>query len=267
MDKNTVGIFDSGLGGLSAYSVFRSLMPQENIVYFADSGRNPYGTRPPEQLRIMAKEDLAFLLRHSVRAIIAACGTMSANASEVLKECSVPVVNVLEPSVKRAAEIPGRGPIAVLATDASIKSGVFTAKLRAEAPERAIVPVACQDFVALCEAGITAGSDPRLAEAIERYLAPVKESRAEGVLLGCTHFDIIEQAIREYLGSGVRVVSAAACAAQAMADLLGGEASAQESGRSVFYTSGSVEEFEEKASKILKCPVEAYKGTAGEDYR
>ena len=267
MDKNTIGIFDSGLGGLSAYSVFRSLMPQENIVYFADTGRNPYGTRPPEQLRVMAGEDLAFLIRHGVRAIIAACGTMSANAPEVLKACSVPVINVLDPSVEKMAEIPGKGPLAVLATDASIRSGVFAERLRAAALGREVLPVACQDFVALCEAGVTEEEDERLKDAVRRYLTAVKEAGAEGVLLGCTHFDIIEGAIRRFLGEEVRLVSAAACAAGAMAKLLDSEEQSRSEGCSIFYTSGSVEEFEDKASRILKYPVKAQKGTAGEDYR
>ena len=265
MDKYTVGIFDSGLGGLSAYTVLRSLMPEVNIVYFADTGRNPYGTRKPERLRVMAGEDLAFLLQFGVRAIIAACGTMSANAPEVLKACRVPVVNVLEPSVRRMAEIPGDGPLAVLATDASIMSGAFAAKLQEAVPGREILPVACQDFVALCEAGITSPEDIRLTESVRRYLAPVKEAGADGVLLGCTHFDMVEQAIRNYLGSGIRIVSAAACAARDMAELLREEKTEQGKGRSRFYTSGSVKEFEEKASEILAFPVRAEEGFAGED--
>ena len=267
MDKNTVGIFDSGLGGLSAYTVFRSLMPRKNIVYFADTGRNPYGTRAPEQLRVMAKEDLAFLLRHDVSAIIAACGTMSANAPEVLKKCAVPVVNVLEPSVRKMAEIPGNGPLAILATDASIRSGKFAARLREEAPGRQIIPLACQDFVSLCEAGITSPTDQLLKETVSRYMAGAKEAGVEGILLGCTHFDLVEEAIRDYLGSEVKVVSAAACAAQAMAELLEDDSDIHSEGQSTFYTSGSVEEFEQKASTILKYTVRACRGKAGEDYR
>ena len=262
MDKYTVGIFDSGLGGFSAYTVLRSLEPEINIVYFADTGRNPYGTKKPERLKVMAGEDLAFLLQFGVRAIIAACGTMSANAPEVLKACRVPVVNVLEPSVKRMAEVPGDGPLAVLATDASIRSGAFAAKLRQAIPGRMILPVACQDFVALCEAGITSPEDSRLQEAVSRYLAPVREAGAEGVLLGCTHFDMVEQAIRNYLGPEVSIVSAAGCAACEMAELLRQENAESGEGKTRFFTSGSVEEFEEKASGILSLPVSAEKGFA-----
>ena len=266
MDKFAVGIFDSGLGGLSAYTVLRSLMPEINIVYFADTGRNPYGTRTPERLRVMAEEDLSFLLNFGVKAIIAACGTMSANAPEVLKGCRVPVINVLEPSVRKMAGIPGSGPLAVLATDASIRSGAFAEKLRKSVPDREILPVACQDFVALCEAGITSEKDSRLTETVSRYLAPVKEAGAEGVLLGCTHFDILEQAIRNYLGPEVKIVSAAACAAREMTDLLRKEKLTAGEGVTRFYTSGSVKEFEEKASGILALPVKAEIGIAGEDY-
>ena len=266
MDKYTVGIFDSGLGGLSAYTVLRSLLPEVDIVYFADTGRNPYGTRKPERLKVMAGEDLAFLLQYGVRAILAACGTMSANAPEVLKACSVPVVNVLEPSIKSMTEIPGNGPLAVLATDASIRSGAFAAKLREAAPDRKVLPVACQDFVALCEAGITSAEDSRLTETVSRYLAPVKEAGSDGVLLGCTHFDMVEQAIRNYLGPEVKIVSAAACAAHEMAELLRKEKAETGAGRSLVYTSGSIEEFEEKASEILTLPVKAEKGIAGENY-
>ena len=265
MDKYTVGIFDSGLGGLSAYTVLPSLLPEVNIIYFADTGRNPYGTRKPDRLRVMAGEDLAFLLQFDVSAIIAACGTMSANAPEVLKACRVPVVNVLEPSVRRMAELPGKGPLAVLATDASIRSGAFAAKLKEAVPDRSILPVACQDFVALCEAGITSPEDSRLKESVRRYLAPVKEAGAEGILLGCTHFDMVEQAIRDYLGPDVNILSAAACAAREMAELLRREKADMGKGKSCFYTSGSVTEFEKKASGILAFPVRAEAGSAGED--
>ena len=264
MDKRPIGIFDSGLGGLTAVLAVRELMPEENIIYFADTARNPYGTRPVDELQRMAGENLHFLKQFGVKAIIAACGTMSANAGDVLRACDVPVVNVLSPAVAEMGRIGGEAPLAIAATEASIRSGAFTKRLGALCPGREVIGVACQDFVKLCESGHTAPGDPLLQEAVERYLHPVKAAGAAAMLLGCTHFGIISEAITAYLGAETVLVSASHCAAQALKTHLADAQLAGGDGQECFYTSGSTQEFEKLAEGILGYRVHALHGTAGE---
>ncbi len=264
MDIRPVGIFDSGLGGLTALSALRELMPEENIVYFADTARNPYGTRAPEQLRRMAGENLAFLAGFGVKAVIAACGTMSTNATDVLHASKIPVVNVLEPSVAAMASVQGDAPLAVIATDASIRSGGYTRALQRSCPGREVAALACQEFVHLCETGHTAPDDPLVQEAVARCLAPLKAVKPAALLLGCTHFGLMAEAIRGELGDDVALISAAECAARSCRSLLEENGLTGGSGREELYTSGSLQEFEEKAEHFLHRPVKALYGSAGE---
>ena len=259
-----IGIFDSGLGGLTALSALRRLMPQENIVYFADTARNPYGTRVPAELRRMAGENLAFLRQFGVKAVIAACGTMSTNALDVLHACEVPVVNVLEPSVAAMASVEGRSPLAVIATDASIRSGGYTAALHRACPGREVIALACQEFVHLCETGHTLPEDPLLRREVAKALAPLQEVKPAALLLGCTHFGLISEAISAFLGENVALISASDCAAYSMKTLLEETDLTGGSGEETLYTSGSIQEFEEKAEHFLHRPVKAFYGSAGE---
>ncbi len=264
MDKRPIGIFDSGLGGLTAVSALHALMPEENIIYFGDTARNPYGTRSVPQLRVLCREDMAFLQQFHVKAMIAACGTMSANVPELLQACEVHVENVLEPSVECMSKVSGTGPVAVIATEASIRSGAFQKRLHILCPEREILAIPCQDFVKLCETGHTGPDDALLVETVERYLKPVKEAEADALLLGCTHFGLIAEAIRNYLGIGTELISASECAAKEMQkyltarDMTGGE------GIIEYYTSGDPAEFDTGAGNFLGKSVKAHRGCAGE---
>ena len=251
MNNRPVGIFDSGLGGLSALRVLRQLLPEENIVYFGDTGRNPYGVRSPEELRRMAREDMELAASFGAKAIIAACGTVSSTAPDVLASFRLPVFNVIDASVAALAAVPGDAPLGVIATSASIKNGAFKRRLQALCPGREIVDAACQDFVRLIEHGHTDENDAELIAAVEGYLAPLKARSVCALLLGCTHFDFAEHAIKIYIGRDVRIVSASGCAAQSMCgylrehDLLGA------GGTTEYYTSGSAESFTANAGALL----------------
>lgn len=136
MDNRPIGIFDSGLGGLTAVKALRELLPEEDIVYFADSGRVPYGARPVEQLRRMAVQDMDFVANHGAKAIIAACGTVSSNAPDLLAGYRLPVFGVLRPGVEAMSRVPGSAPLGVIATAASIRSGAFQRSLEECCPGR-----------------------------------------------------------------------------------------------------------------------------------
>ncbi len=217
MDNRAVGIFDSGLGGLTAMKALQELLPEESIVYFGDTGRLPYGAKSREQLRRMAVQDLDLIASYGVKAVIVACGTLSSNAADILEAYPVPTFGVLKAGVAGMKKIPGTGPLGVIATEASIRSGAFEQALRAACPGREILAVACPDFVPLIESGHDS-SDPAVREAVARYCAPLKG--ADAVLLGCTHYGIIEDALRAFLGEETALVSASVCGAAVAAQYL-----------------------------------------------
>ncbi len=251
MDNRPVGIFDSGLGGLSALRVLRQLLPEENIVYFGDTGRNPYGVRSQTELRRMAQEDMELAASFGAKAIIAACGTVSSTAPDVLAAFRIPVFNVIDASVAALAAVPGDAPLGVIATSASIRNGAFKRRLRELCPGREIVDGACQDFVRLIEHGHTDEHDPELTAAVEEYLAPLRARGICALLLGCTHFDFAGNAIRNYIGRDVRIVSAAGCAARSMSDYLKVHALTGTGGTTEYYTSGSADSFAANAGALL----------------
>ena len=250
MDNRPIGIFDSGLGGLTAAKALRELLPNEDIIYFADSGRCPYGPRPASQLRRMAVQDMDFTAARGVKAIIAACGTVSSNAPDLLDGYRLPVFGVLKAGVAEMSRTEGAAPLGVIATEASIKSGSFARALGALCPGREILSIACPEFVPLIERGFGSG-DGEVAAAVERALGPLKAAGAAALLLACTHYGIIGEAISAYLGAGTRIVGAADCAARQLRDYLVENGLTGGSGRESYYTSGSPEEFSRMAALFL----------------
>lgn len=251
MDNRPIGVFDSGLGGLTAVRALRELLPGENIIYFADSGRVPYGGRPAEQLRRMAAQDLDFVSSFGAKAIIAACGTISSTAPDVLKGWHVPAFGVLESPVRHIGRMEDSGPIGVIATEASIRSGSFVCALSAACPGREILPVACPDFVPLIEGGHCSADDPLVQRAVAEYLSPLKEKGISVLLLGCTHYGLIAGAIRRFLGEGTTLVEASQCAAEDIKDYLETEGLLGSGGTCRYFTSGDTGVFSAQASALL----------------
>lgn len=251
MDNRPIGIFDSGLGGLTAVIALRKLMPDENIVYFADSARVPYGAKSREELLIMAKQDLDFVASLSAKTIIAACGTVSSNAAHILESYQLPAYGVLKPSIEVMSRVPGEAPLGIIATAASIRAGAFRQALAASAPGRQIIDLPCPEFVPLIESGHIHPEDPALRRAVELALAPAREDGIAALLLGCTHYGIIETAIRDYLGRDVRLVSASDCVAEKACRKIRSLGLTGGSGQTYYYTSGPAEEFSAAASALL----------------
>ncbi len=249
MDNRPIGVFDSGLGGLTALWELRRLMPEVNIVYFGDTGRLPYGEKSLEQLRCMARQDLDLLCGQDVKAILVACGTLSSNTPELLDACPVPCFGVLRPSIQAMAGVPGTGPLGILATAATIRSGAFERELRRACPGREVIPVPCPDLVPLIESGHTEPDDPLLLDAARRYTAPLGDAAA--VLLGCTHYGIVEEALRRFLPAETALVSAAACGARAVRDNLEARDLRGGTGEERFLVSGDAASFAGAASLLL----------------
>ena len=251
MYNRPIGIFDSGYGGLTALKRLRELMPDEDIVYFADSGRMPYGGRSEKQLRHIAGQNLDFLKSFDSKLIIAACGTLSSVAEDLLQNCGVPTFGVMRPGINRLAQLDGDGPLGIIATAASINSGRFKALLQSLAPGREIIDIACPRFVPLIESGHLDADDKDIMDAVEEYLSPMRGKALSGLLLGCTHYGIIGESIHRYLGEQLPLVAASESAAEDACTYMENEGIRGGSGKLRLYTSGNADEFFSFASRYL----------------
>lgn len=217
MSKDSaIGIFDSGLGGLCAVRELSKILPNENIIYFGDTGRVPYGTKSRETIRKYTCEDTRFLLSHGVKAILAACGTVSSNAIEVIREITdIPVFGVVKDAAKAAYAASKTKHIGVIGTQATINSGIFKYKIESIDSGAVVLQSACPLFVPLVEYGFTADGDEITRLVCERYLAHFRDE-VDTLIMGCTHFPIIKNAIAKTLPN-VTLINPAKEAVKAMA--------------------------------------------------
>ncbi len=245
-----IGIFDSGLGGLTTVKEIIALNPREKLVYFGDTGRVPYGTRSNETIRRYAEQDAAFLMSKSVDAIVVACGTVSTTALSHLKsKLPIPVVGVVEPSASAAVKATKNKTVAVIGTSATIRSGAFEAEIHNIDPSITVITQACPLFVSLVENGFVSKDDPITKHTVIRYLKPIKDSGADTLILGCTHYPIIAEAIAEYL-SGVTLINSGAEAAKIAMSLIGNK---DEEPSVNYFVSDDPASFEKNASIFLGC--------------
>ena len=208
--ERPIGVFDSGVGGLTAAYQLERILPAERYVYFGDTARLPYGTRTVDAIRKYSLQDARFLMSKAVKAILVACGTASSNALGVLSErLEVPIVGVIEGAVDRAYAIAqaGTGKVAILGTAATIQSGAFERALREKDPALRILPRACPMFVPLVENGYTSPDD-RVSELIAReYLTDIAAERPDAVILGCTHYPLLRSMLSRIMGVEVQLVN------------------------------------------------------------
>lgn len=249
MDNRPIGVFDSGLGGLTAVRVLRQLMPNESIVYFGDTGRMPYGGRSVFQIRQIAQQNIDYICGFGVKAILAACGTISSNADDILRAAPVNAVGVLLPGVRELAAT-GKKRLGIIATETSIKSGAFQKALVDAAPDAEIMAVACPDFVPMIESGHYLPSDPTVSETVRASLKALSDFRVEALLLGCTHYGLIEDAIKAYLPE-TEIVAASAAAARELCAYIMQEDACGVGGAEAYRTSGSTADFEALAPTML----------------
>jgi glutamate racemase len=259
MNKSGIGIFDSGLGGLTVVKELHNLLPYENIVYFGDTGRVPYGTRSKETIIKYAKQDISFLMSQGVKAIIAACGTVS-SVTDYIKEFSdVPFINVIDPTAASAVKFISEKHIqsmniGVIGTSATIKSHVYLKKISELQKNINVFEKACPLFVPLVENGVVSKDDPVLLEIARRYLSDFKNLNIDVLILGCTHYPIISDAISSILGSKVGIISSgretAIYAAEFLKsnNMLNNDNSLPEY---LFYVSDEIENFSEEAMRFL----------------
>lgn len=194
-----IGVFDSGLGGLTVLNAICAANEGLSIVYFGDTARVPYGSRTPDTIVHYARQDVRFLLNEGVEAIIVACGTVSAIALKTLKtEVPVPIIGVIEPACRAAASVTKTGHICVIGTSATVSSNAYSTCLFGLDPKLRVSGVACPLFVPLIENGFKE-DDPITRLTVERYLAPIRETDADTLILGCTHYPFLIDAIQSEL--------------------------------------------------------------------
>lgn len=206
--RRPIGVFDSGIGGLTVVRALRQQLPAEEILYFGDAARVPYGTKSPATVTRFARECLTYLAHRRVKLLVVACNTASAVALPRLSgEFDLPVIGVIRPGVRAALAASRQGRIGVIGTEATIASGAYREGLRAGREGLEVYERACPLFVPLAEEGWTTGALPALAA--RTYLEPLLREKIDALILGCTHYPLLREVIAEVVGPDVTLVDSA----------------------------------------------------------
>jgi glutamate racemase len=255
---SAIGVFDSGIGGLTVLHQIIEFLPRENTVYLGDTARAPYGTKSVETVLRYSFENSAFLVEKGVKLIVVACNTSTAIALDQLKvKLSLPVIGVIEPGVRRAIERTKSKRVGVIGTEATIQSGAYTRALKAVDPEIEVYSRACPLFVPLIEEGWT---DNEVVEmTVKTYLGSLKQSGIDTLILGCTHYPLLKKAIRKFIGSGVRLVDSAEATAKEVEAVLKKAAIARKSGKGThsFFVTDAPDRFIKVGRRFLGEKVES----------
>ena len=249
-DPRPLGVFDSGIGGLTVFRALTARLPRERILYLGDTARVPYGTKSAETVIRYTRESARFLLRRGIKALVVACNTASALALPNLDLRGVPTWGVIEPGARQAAAA-SRGRVGVIATEATVRSDAYPKALRAVRPDLEILSKACPLFVPLVEEGWH--DDPVTAEVAERYLRPLLDAGVDTLVLGCTHYPLLKPVLQRIAGPDVMLVDSAEAVAEMVAAGLAekGLASTHEPHHH-FCVTDSGETFQRLARTILK---------------
>lgn len=247
MDKNSaIGVFDSGFGGLTAVRELIKLLPGEDIIYFGDTGRVPYGSKSRETIKKYALQDSRFLLSMGVKYIIVACGTASAVAADTKQFVPVPMTGVVEPTAAAAAKATKNGKIGVIATTATVASHAYLKSVKNISPKAEVIEQACPLFVPMVEEGCVDHGDIVVKTMTERYLSGLKSAGVDTVILGCTHYPLLTDAIRDYMGKNATLINSgeqAAIYAKSELERMDLLSSRSSGGSTDFYLSDDAEKF------------------------
>jgi glutamate racemase len=251
-----IGVFDSGIGGLTCVAKLRELMPNEDIVYFGDTARIPYGTRSKETVMRYAAQDTAFIKSQGVKIIIAACGTVSSVAvsHKGFADEDMLFTEVVTPTSQAAVASTRNKRVGVIGTSATIKSGAYAKAMHGLVSDIKVFGSACPLLVPLIENGYTDKDNVVTKIIAENYLSPIKAEGVDTLILGCTHYPIIEQIIADFMGDGVKIISSgkeAANAAYAMLTKANLLTDKTERGFSRYFVSDSTEQFIANAHSYL----------------
>jgi len=259
MDKRPIGVFDSGLGGLTVVKKLAELLPNEDIIYLGDTGRVPYGPRSRETIIKYAHQDAAFLAEFDIKAMVIACNTVCSVAFNSLEsEYDIPVYEVVSAPVRAAAEQSGSGRIGVIGTAATVRSSAYEKALLNLNPELTVYSEPCPLFVPLVEEGWIGAVDEAALCVAERYLEPLRESNIDTLILGCTHYPLLRDVISKIMGPEVKLIDSGAETAKHVEkdleqrDMLSGSAA---EGSIRYFVTDSIEGFSGIASRYLESEV------------
>ena len=254
MNNKSIGVFDSGLGGLTAVKQIMQELPNENIIYFGDTGRVPYGTRSRDTILKYTRGDIRFLKTFDVKVIVIACGTASSAALPMIKdEFDVPIVGVIDAAVYAAVRATKNKKIGVIGTSGTIKSGEYEKQINDYDSEMQVFSKACPMFVPLVENGYFDTEVTRLI--VEEYLEGIRAEGVDTLILGCTHYPLLEKVISEYMGDGVTLINSGAEVAKYLKKKLDDEMSHSDKIDEYqyrYYVSDDISSFEELGSIFLE---------------
>ena len=271
-----VGVFDSGVGGLTVAREIMRHLPSENIVYFGDTARVPYGSKSKDNIIRYSRQIIHFLQTKGVKAIVIACNTASALALDVVsKECDIPIIGVVVPGARAALAATQTKKIGVIGTEGTIRSAMYEKIIQEMDPEATVIGKACPLFVPLVEEGFA--KHHVTEEIIDYYLASFMDSDIDSLILGCTHYPLLRSRIREYFGDKINLVNPAYETAMDLKNLLKKYdlenkdiLSAEEENKGhptySFYVSDAADKFKQFANSILPYDIETTKQINIEEY-
>jgi len=249
MANEYIGVFDSGLGGLTAVKEIMNQMPDQPIIYFGDTGRVPYGTRGKDTIIKYVKGDIRFLESFGVKAIVVACGTASAVALPYIEQ-NIPIIGVVDAATIAASKATKNGKIGVIGTTGTIKSNAYEIYLKKIDEKYEVYSNACPLFVPLVENGYFDSVATRFF--VEEYLSEIKAAGVDTLILGCTHYPLLKGVIGEFMGDGVTLIDAGAEVARYIKNMgICGKADNLEE-KYRFYVSDNIESFEELGGVFLQ---------------
>ncbi len=251
--RSPIGVFDSGLGGLTVFKVLARRMPEESLIYFGDTAHVPYGSKSPEAIARFSSEVAKFLAKKGIKLLVVACNTSSAWALPAIRRAvKVPVVGVIDPGARGALGVSRGGRIGIIGTEATVRSGAYEKAIKALKKNARTASAACPLFVPLVEEGWWGGE---VVEAVARkYVAPLKKARVDTVILGCTHYPYLKPVLAGALGPRVRLIDSAEETARETENVLCGlglRAPRGGRGRREFYASDAPERFKRLAKRML----------------
>ena len=255
--RSPIGVFDSGLGGLTVFKALARHMPEESLVYFGDTAHVPYGSKSPSAISRFSTEIARFLAGRGIKLLVVACNTSSALALPAIRRAvKVPVIGVIEPGARAALAASRGGRIGVIGTEATVKSGAYPRAIRALSPRTKIASQACPLFVPLVEEGWWSGDV--VAAVARRYVAPLRAARTDTVILGCTHYPYLKAVLAKAMGPRVSLIDSAdetARETERVLSEIGLRARAGRPGRRMFYASDAPERFARLGRRMLGAAV------------
>ena len=258
MKNDSIGIFDSGFGGLTVMRAIKSVLPHENLIYFGDTAHLPYGEKSADAIVRYTLESSRFLIQQGIKMLVIACHTASTAALDLLQNSfDIPVVGVISPSVETVLEVSKGGQIAILGTRATILSGVYQRQIQNRLPHAQITPISCPLFVPIVEEGYSEHPLTRLL--VQEYLRPLHTKPIDTLLLACTHYPLLTAHIQNVLGEEVLLVDPATSCAEQIAKLLASshlENPERDLPHYQFYVSDDPEKFRILGKTFLNYPIE-----------